>query len=236
MKNARRKSFIPIISAIAAAAVLFAIPAVSVAESSAIDAPTATNEQAAPAVAKAPGYTAEADADGRSHIKISWSTIKDAEGYTVHRSSKSDKPGKEIYSTEDTSKKSYKDKGASINETYWYTVKAWKYVDGKKFVFVSMKSDKVTNALKYKDLIIAKAYAYSGGGTTASGKKAQVGRVAVDPNVIELGTWLYIEDYGLCEAADTGGSIKGAKVDLYMESVSECYEWGVRQKNVYILE
>jgi 3D (Asp-Asp-Asp) domain-containing protein len=81
-----------------------------------------------------------------------------------------------------------------------------------------------------------KAYAYTGGGTTASGMKAAVGRVAVDPRVIPLGTWLYIEGYGLCIAADTGGDIKGKTVDLYMNSESECRNWGVRSVTCYVLE
>jgi 3D (Asp-Asp-Asp) domain-containing protein len=63
-----------------------------------------------------------------------------------------------------------------------------------------------------------------------------MGRVAVDPSVIDLGTWLYIEGYGLCQAADTGGAIKGNKIDLYMNSTSDCHQWGVRNKKVYVLE
>lgn len=78
-------------------------------------------------------------------------------------------------------------------------------------------------------------------GITASGMKAQYGTVAVDPRVIPLGTRLYIEAsdgsfvYGECIAADTGGAIKGNKVDLFFPSHSEALSFGRRTVNVYIL-
>lgn len=80
-----------------------------------------------------------------------------------------------------------------------------------------------------------KSYAYSGGGNTATGQKAQVGRIAVDPKVIPLGTWLYVEGYGLCQACDTGGDIIGKTIDVYMNTELECKQWGVRYPMVYIL-
>jgi 3D (Asp-Asp-Asp) domain-containing protein len=235
MNNTKRKSLIPVISVIVAAVVLFAVPSVAIAESgvSDADARTAPKDTAA---AEASDYTVVAEADGRSNIRLQWSEIKDADGYTIYRSPKSDKRGKKVHSTEKATKASHKDSKALVGETYWYTVEAWKNIDNKKVVIAVIKAEQVENALKYKDSFIVKAYAYTGGGTTASGKKAQVGYVAVDPGVIELGTWLYVEDYGLCQAADTGGTIKGNKIDLYMDTLSECYEWGVRSKNVYILE
>lgn len=55
-------------------------------------------------------------------------------------------------------------------------------------------------------------------GQTASGLKPQVGVVAVDPRVIPLGTKLYIEGYGEAIAGDTGGAIKGHKIDLFFNS------------------
>jgi 3D (Asp-Asp-Asp) domain-containing protein len=239
MEKKRIKSYIPIISVIVSAIVLFAVPTAAVAESTVVDAPVANDKQTVKknlSATETDDYTATAKADGKSHIEITWSDVKDADGYMVYRSSEPDKRGKEIYSTEKASEKSCKDKNAAIDKTYWYTVRAWKKVDGKKKILTTIRSDEVKNSLKYKDSFSVKAYAYSGGGTTASGKKAQVGLVAVDPRVIELGTWLYVEDYGLCQAADTGGAIKGNKIDLYMDSTSECFEWGVRDKNVYILE
>lgn len=75
----------------------------------------------------------------------------------------------------------------------------------------------------------------AGYGITASGMKAQYGVVAVDPSVIPLGTKLYIEGYGYAIAGDTGGSIKGNKVDLYFNTYSEAINYGVKQVKVYVL-
>jgi 3D (Asp-Asp-Asp) domain-containing protein len=58
----------------------------------------------------------------------------------------------------------------------------------------------------------------SGSGRTASGLKAAYGVVAVDPRFIPLGTRLYIEGYGYAIAADTGGAIKGNRIDLCIDS------------------
>jgi 3D (Asp-Asp-Asp) domain-containing protein len=80
----------------------------------------------------------------------------------------------------------------------------------------------------------ATAYTYTGH-RTATGRNPAVGLVAVDPSVIPLGTRLYIEGYGYAEAADTGGAIKGNRVDLFMETNQECIKWGNRAVKVYVL-
>lgn len=73
-------------------------------------------------------------------------------------------------------------------------------------------------------------------GQTATGMTPQVGVVAVDPNVIPLHTKLYIEGYGYATAGDTGGAIKGNRIDVFKNTRSECREWGRRQVKVYIIE
>ena len=73
-------------------------------------------------------------------------------------------------------------------------------------------------------------------GQTASGMKPQVGVVAVDPKVIPLGTKLYVEGYGECVAGDTGGAIKGNKIDLFMDTREECIEFGRQVVRVRIVE
>ncbi len=82
--------------------------------------------------------------------------------------------------------------------------------------------------------MVASAYTYTGR-NTATGIKPHVGVVAVDPNIIPLGTRLYVEGYGYGRAADTGGSIIGNQIDIFMEERNQCLSWGRRTVKVYIL-
>ena len=73
-------------------------------------------------------------------------------------------------------------------------------------------------------------------GITRMGIPAKRGIVAVDPDVIPLGTRVYIPGYGYALAADTGGAIVGNKIDLCVESTNEAFSFGRRSVKVYILE
>lgn len=90
------------------------------------------------------------------------------------------------------------------------------------------------NGKLYSRKLVVKAYSYTGGGTTAMGTRARVGEIAVDPRVIPLGTNVYIEGVGARRAEDTGGNIKGNTIDIYMNTLSECRQWGVRYVTIYI--
>lgn len=81
----------------------------------------------------------------------------------------------------------------------------------------------------------ATAYTHTGN-ATASGVMPYVGGVAVDPKVIPLGTELFVEGYGFAKAVDTGGLIKGNRIDVFLETSRECYNWGRRKVMVYVLE
>lgn len=59
--------------------------------------------------------------------------------------------------------------------------------------------------------------------------------VAVDPSVIPLGSTVYIEGLGTFIAKDTGGAIKGNRIDLLVGSKSEAYSIGVQYRDVYVL-
>ena len=72
------------------------------------------------------------------------------------------------------------------------------------------------------------ATAYALPGTTATGLPVGWGIVAVDPSVIPLGTKLTIPGYGEAVAADTGGAIIGATIDLWFPSVAQANAWGRR--------
>jgi len=79
------------------------------------------------------------------------------------------------------------------------------------------------------------AYTWTGN-RTASGTWPAVGTAAVDPEVIPLGTKLYIEGYGPAVALDTGGLVKGNIIDIYLPTEDQCWQWGRRQVEVRILE
>ncbi len=96
---------------------------------------------------------------------------------------------------------------------------------------------------EYKDVISGSSTAYYGGGSTASGRPAKVGHVAVDPNVIPYGTKLYIVAtdgtvYGYAIAADTGGFVDHSSntvVDVYLDTYEDCVQWGRKNVNIYVL-
>lgn len=60
--------------------------------------------------------------------------------------------------------------------------------------------------------------------------------IAVDPNVIPLGTEVYVEGYGYATAADVGSAINGNEIDVYVPTKDKAYSWGVRTVNVTIVE
>jgi 3D (Asp-Asp-Asp) domain-containing protein len=72
------------------------------------------------------------------------------------------------------------------------------------------------------------ATGYSINGRTATGAPTGWGVVAVDPSVIPLGTRLSIPGYGSGVAADTGGAIQGATIDLWFPTVAQANAWGRR--------
>jgi len=76
-----------------------------------------------------------------------------------------------------------------------------------------------------------------GYGITASGTKVQEGRtIAVDPTVIPMGWWVYIEGIGFRRAEDTGSAIKGKKIDVYFDSDDYVKRFGKKRGyNVYVI-
>ncbi|HEY0392940.1 MAG TPA: 3D domain-containing protein [Candidatus Elarobacter sp.] len=86
--------------------------------------------------------------------------------------------------------------------------------------------------------MVATAYTASCGGCsgmTASGRPAGHGVVAVDPRVIPLGTRMYIPGYGHAVAGDTGGAIRGHRIDLGFNSNAQAYRFGRRSVTVYLI-
>lgn len=105
---------------------------------------------------------------------------------------------------------------------------------GTREVEVSRSYDRV------REVITMEATAYlptdgGGDGITATGIRARHGVVAVDPNVIPLGTRVYIPGYGEAIAADTGGDIVGNRIDVVLEDYGSAMQFGRRTVDVYIL-
>ena len=100
---------------------------------------------------------------------------------------------------------------------------------------------------EYETVLTGKSCAYTAplGNGTASGRKLEIGTVAVDPAIIPYGSELYIVStdgyvYGYAVAADTGDlTAHGVLVDLYMGNMEDYFEeslnYGARQVNIYVL-
>ncbi|MFS0821151.1 LysM peptidoglycan-binding domain-containing protein [Bacillus sp. 1P02SD] len=60
--------------------------------------------------------------------------------------------------------------------------------------------------------------------------------ISVDPSIIPLGSKVYVEGYGEAIAGDTGGAIKGNKIDVFIPSKQEAIHFGRKQVKVTILD
>ncbi|QUG39893.1 DUF348 domain-containing protein [Psychrobacillus sp. INOP01] len=83
------------------------------------------------------------------------------------------------------------------------------------------------------------AYCNGCSGITATGvnlkSNPNLKVIAVDPSVIPLGSKVWVEGYGYAVAGDTGGAIKGNKIDLFMPSKSQAYDFGRKKVLVKVL-
>lgn len=105
--------------------------------------------------------------------------------------------------------------------------------------------DNSGNTVSYKKVLTGSGTAYTAkaGSLTATGAKASVGGVAVNPSIIPYGTKMYITAsdgsyvYGYATAIDTGGALMdgSAIVDLFMNSYADCANFGRRDVTIYIL-
>jgi 3D (Asp-Asp-Asp) domain-containing protein len=83
------------------------------------------------------------------------------------------------------------------------------------------------------ELGIFEVSCHTGKGVTASGRPSSRETVSVDPKVVALGTRLVIDKVGTRVAADTGGDIKGRRLDIWEPSVAACRQFGRRQLHVW---
>lgn len=80
-----------------------------------------------------------------------------------------------------------------------------------------------------QDLGVFTVTCYSLGGHTATGAPTSEDVVAVDPAVIPLGTRIVIDGVGARVASDTGGAIKGHRLDVWKPAAADCSSFGVRR-------
>jgi 3D (Asp-Asp-Asp) domain-containing protein len=80
--------------------------------------------------------------------------------------------------------------------------------------------------------VVARAYCLTG--RTASGVRAGPGSIAVDPQLIPLGSRLYVEGYGYGVADDLGGAVRGSVINVWLPC-SAARVWGVRYVSVTLL-
>ena len=104
---------------------------------------------------------------------------------------------------------------------------------------VSKSNESTNNA---KELYVsATAYSHESSktGLTATGYNIKANPntklIAVDPSVIPLGAKVWVEGYGEAIAGDTGGAIKGHKIDVLMPSSAQAISWGRKTVKVIIL-
>ncbi|WXR60537.1 3D domain-containing protein [Peptostreptococcaceae bacterium AGR-M142] len=117
---------------------------------------------------------------------------------------------------------------------------------GTKDYFITSEGEKI----QFKKALKVSATAYHAGfestgkrpgdkyyGMTRSGTQVRAGVIAVDPKVIPLGSKVYIKEYKkIYSAEDTGGAIKGNKIDIYYEDKDFVDRFGRKTLNIYVLK
>lgn len=107
-------------------------------------------------------------------------------------------------------------------------------------------SDKAPD--NFKKVLDIKATAYAPGAhdndqwgdKTFMGTQIRPGIIAVDPSIIPLGSKVYIQypdghgEYAVAE--DTGGAIKGNRIDIAKTSVDKAQDFGIKNVKVFVLD
>ncbi|MHC0605289.1 3D domain-containing protein [Bacillus sp. YD-5] len=117
----------------------------------------------------------------------------------------------------------------------WLKIKTW---EGDKWMNLNAEDTGV------EFYVEATAYSVEGSPPneriTASGidigKNPNIKLIAVDPKVIKLGTKVWVEGYGDAIAGDTGGAIKGNKIDVLFPTEKQAREWGRKKVRIKIMK
>ena len=138
----------------------------------------------------------------------------------------------EVNNIQEVDKKSVKkaDSGTATNHA------AGQQDDDKKLV---KKTALVTSSKAGASRGAFSASAYCFTGRTATGQKVRRGIIAADPRVLKLGSTVYVNAgqwSGTYLVADTGGSIKGKKIDIWVPGCSEARKFGRRKVEVFSVQ
>ncbi len=169
----------------------------------------------------------------QSEITVAWNEVAGASGYKLYRLDTSKDKYTLLADIKGGASCSYTDGQLARNTSESYKVKAYRVVD--RWTYYGALSDKTTAATKPKTMWVT-ASAYHMGTTTASGTHVHKGVMAVDPRVIKMGTRVYVPGYGMARAEDTGGAIKGSRIDLYMNSTGAALKWGIRKVKITVYD
>ncbi|MBA9028959.1 LysM peptidoglycan-binding and 3D domain-containing protein [Peribacillus huizhouensis] len=112
----------------------------------------------------------------------------------------------------------------------------------KPVVKQAAKTDANTESIEKEITVTATAYTASCNGCsgiTATGinlkNNPDTKVISVDPSVIPLGSKVYVEGYGYAVAGDTGGAIKGNKIDVFVPDLQDAKNWGRKNVKVKVL-
>lgn len=117
-------------------------------------------------------------------------------------------------------------------------------LQGKLNPSVNKQSESLTGApANYKQVLNMTATAYAPGAAdngrwgsqTYVGTTVRKGIAAVDPQVVPMGTKLWIEGYGYALAEDQGSAIKGNRIDLAFNDYNTAQDYGIQNVKVYVL-
>jgi N-acetylmuramoyl-L-alanine amidase len=132
---------------------------------------------------------------------------------------------------------------AAKPKTFENKIKSVATTSSKKKVTTS-STDSVSAPANTGKTLTMRATAYTAycegcSGITANGtdirSNPNLKVIAVDPRIIPLGSRVWVEGYGEAIAADTGGAIKGNKIDVFIPTEGQARQWGVKNVTVKIL-
>lgn len=122
----------------------------------------------------------------------------------------------------------------TINTTEFNSVLLPAVDDDDEKLVKTTGSARAAGAGASKGAFSATAYCFSG--RTAMGHKVRRGLIAADPRVLRLGSRIYVNAgpwSGFYTVSDTGGAIKGKKLDIWVPGCSEARRFGRRTVQVY---